>query len=217
MTINKLPSIILFIILCLFTFQAVRNFLVALQLNNADYFLQQVSASSGQKEKTTIYLEKMRATLTTVKKLTAKSPAFYNLQANYYHWRSLLGIEDQMTQAQYYYQLGLQYQPNDPYLLTGLANTHFKKSHKSILLAYQYAPSDVVILGQVVFWELNHWSQLKFSEQENAIDHTVQLLTKNKFTKESRDRLALLIKASNYHSAICTKLPRSNKFKKLCQ
>jgi len=221
---TKIIPILLIPLLALFTYQAGKNTLAAVQLSNAGYLLQQEHITQNVQQK-------IQKALTTVKRLTPDDPSYYDLQANLYLWKAV-NTEAQYNQLKYelseqakkYYILGLKNQPNNPFLWTGLAqtdlNTPNDNTFAAISRANYFAPSDHRIQNKIIQWKLSLWTQLNKQQQNKTIEQIKLLVsshkTKTKNNIKTKKQLSQYIKNSSYKALICSKLPRTQEFKHIC-
>ncbi|MCP3848616.1 MAG: hypothetical protein GY694_00050, partial [Gammaproteobacteria bacterium] len=187
LNLNKTLPLILIPMFCLFIYQATRNSLASVQLNNAHYFLeQQTQQWFNQRQNRTEkhLLAKTQKALSTVRNLVPQNPDYNNLMANLIIWGAF--IEPKKThsleQAQKHYLLALEVQPNNPYLWAGLAKTSRSSQTKIDALnamkqASHYAPTERAILKQAVFWKLPIWNQLTSQQQDELIKQLTTLVT----------------------------------------
>ncbi len=217
---TKIIPILLIPLLALFTYQAGKNILAAVQLSNAGYLLQQENITQDVQQK-------IQKALTKVKSLTPDDPSYYDLQANLYLWEAIntdtqnnQKKQNFINQAKKYYKLGLKEQPNNPFLWTGLAqtdlNTPNDTTFTAISQANYFAPSDHRIQKKIIQWKLSLWTQLSKQQQNKAIEQLKLLISSPETNAQTRKQLSQYIKNSNYKALICSKLPRTQKFKQIC-
>ncbi len=156
-----LTTIILTPILCLLTYQATKASIAAVQLNNAYYFLGQISQQYFQKDQSKTQnhksvktlLKSTQKALSTVGKLTPDDPDYHNLSANLKIWEALINPTQKLVQgkilqqAKKHYLIALKEQPNNPFLWSGLAKTDSsgspdKYTLNAIKQASHYAPHE---------------------------------------------------------------------------
>ncbi len=216
MKIHKLIPILLIPILCLFVYQAAKDSMAAVQLGNAYYFLKNLNTEN--KETTLKWIKKTEKALLTVKQLTPRNPYYHNLLANLKIWEARIDTakKNALHQAKKHYLNALQDQPNNPFLWSGLAKTDRaaqpeKYSLDAINRSYQYAPTDQLILKQVVFWELPRWSQLDTQQQKETLNQLSLFIANQKTSKKTRQQLNYLLTNSHQKNTICSKLAEKEK------
>ena len=210
-TYKTLP-ILLIPLLSLFLYQAAKSTLATSQLDNAYYLLEQQNQTKQPfKDKNLII--KIQNALTTAGKLTPNNPEYHNLSANLKIWQTLITQTPDnhtMELAKKHYHLALKEQPNNPYLWSGLAKTDRasqKKLHslKAMAQASHYAPNDISIQKQTVFWKLPIWNQLNHQQQKETINQLNILISNNK----TRSQFKALLNKNNQKKIICSKLEKT--------
>ncbi len=220
---HRLLIFLLIPILCLLTFQAAKNTLAAIQLSDADYLLKDLALD--KKEASLSKLEKARLALKKVKSLTPNDPAYHNLYANAVIWQTLLmpqpGQQTNISEAQHHYQLGLQAQPNNPYLWSALAKSDHAvikqpTSLDAMVQANFYAPTDHTLLSNAVFWSIPQWKQLSQPQQQKTIKQLKTLLSNKQNNHKTLKHLSKLLSDSGQKTMICSKLSRTKEMKRVC-
>ncbi len=236
---KKIIAIFFIPLLCFFISQAVITGISSVQLSNARYFLLQNTQYGLSEEQ---FIKKMQNALDKVKRLDKinqtglSNPQYYKLIANLNLWRaSFSGSEKKLNflqnvavrqahnikQAQKYYRLALRGQPNNPFVWRRLAQTDVNYSNTefslvAITLAGYYAPSEKTILLDAILWKIPLWQQLYRKKKEETIKQIKYFAQSRESTLEARKQLNQLLKDNGLKTTVCNKLPRTQKFKLIC-
>jgi len=237
--LKKLIAIFFIPLLCFFISQAVISGITSVQLSNARYFLLQNTQYGLSEEQ---FIKKMQNALDKVKRLDRvnqtglSNPQYHKLIANLNLWRASFSNSEKKLNslqnvavrqarsiklAQKHYRLALREQPDNPFVWRRLAQTDVNYSNTKFSLvaitqAGHYAPSEKTILLDAILWKLPLWQQLYRQKKEETIQQIKYFAQSIESTPQARKQLNQLLKENGLKTTVCNKLPRTQKFKLIC-
>ena len=236
---KKVIAIFFIPLLCFFVYQAFIAGVTSVQLSNARYFLWQNTQYGLSEEQ---FVRKMQNALDKVKQFEnikqtgISNPQYHKLTANLNLWRasfsdtekkanSLQKVTARQTNsiklAQKHYHSALKGEPGNPFIWRRLAQTDIDYSDTDFSLvaitqASYYAPSDKTILFDAILWKIPLWQQLYQQQKIETIKQIKYFAQSRESTAQARQQVNQLLKANRLKTTVCNKLPRTQKFKLIC-
>lgn len=218
--LKKIIAFILIPILLFFNYQALNRGLSFIHLDNAQYYLSN-NTKNGLTEEA--FITKMQIALDNVEKWDNNNPRYYELLASLNVWQvfySQLSSTDALKQAQIHYKSALKKRPNHPFFWKQLAQTdqdylNIEFSLIAMDQAAYYAHSNSIIMRDVVQWKIPLWKYLNQEQKQIAI-HQIKLFAQIKDAYHYTSQVNHLLKKSGNRDVICSRLPRTQEFKRLC-
>lgn len=222
----KKTVIIFFIfIFFFFAYQAVVHGISSVRLSDANYYLYQNTRNGLTEEQ---FVAKMEEVLSEIRLLDKNNPQYHEILAGFNLWRATASQSPsakQVERARQHYRLALGLQPHNPYLWKRLAETNLIYSDVNpSLMTYSimaldraayYGSSDKNTMLDVVLWKIPLWSYLE-QRQKQALLAQVYNFVKIKKNENGVRQVEKSLKASGQKRRICSRLPRSDNFKALC-